>query len=70
MIRKDQLPNIWGDDWKVEKGEIREEIIPAGASVKMVITDDPWLVDLLAGKAICRPSIELLKISMDEDSSL
>ena len=46
MIRKDQLPNIWGDDWKVEKAEIREENIPAGASVKIVITDNPWMVGL------------------------
>lgn len=70
MIRKDQLPNIWGDDWKVEKAEIREEIIPAGASVKIVITDNPWMVGLMAGKAICRSSIELIRINMAEDSSL
>lgn len=70
MIRKDQLPNIWGDDWKVEKAEIREEIIPAGASVKIVITDNPWMVGLMAGKAICRSSIELIRINMAEESSL
>ena len=70
MIRKDQLPNIWGDDWKVEKAEIREEIIPAGAGVKIVITDNPWMVGLMAGKAICRSSIELIRINMAEESSL
>ena len=71
MIRKDQLPDIWGDDWRVAP-DTDPQLLPlsAGSTVKVVITDDPWLVEMMDGKAVCCPSTTLLKIDMQPDSSL
>ena len=71
MIRKDQLPDIWGDDWRVATDTDPKLMpIPSGSNVKIVITENPWLVDMMTGKAICSPSTPLLKIDMQPDSSL
>lgn len=71
MIRKDQLPKIWGDEWRLPEGTDPQLLpIPAGAEVKVVITDDPWTVERLAGKAVCCPSTALLKIDVVAGASL
>ena len=71
MIRKDILPNTWGDEWKVPADTTPQLLsVPQGASLCVVITDDPWIVEMLDGKAVCMPSTPLLKVDAAEDSSL
>ena len=38
MIRKDQLPNIWGDDWR-PTGEVRELTVEPGRQLRVVLCD-------------------------------
>ena len=71
MIRKDILPDVWGDNWQVPEGTDPQLLpVPCGAATKVVITDDPWLVELMDGKALCCPPTELLKIDIKEGASL
>ena len=71
MIRKDQLPNIWGDEWKVAPDADPMRLpIPKGRQAQVVITDDAWLVERLSGKVAVCPSVDLLKVDIAEDASL
>ncbi|MGX8712140.1 MAG: SufB/SufD family protein [bacterium] len=71
MIRKDQMPDIWGDDWRLAPDtEPQLLTIPAGAATKVVITDDPWIVEKLQGKALLCPPTDLLKVDLAEGASL
>lgn len=71
MIRKDILPDVWGDNWQVPEGTDPQLLpVPCDAATKVVITDDPWLVELMDGKALCCPPTELLKIDIKEGASL
>ncbi len=71
MIRKDQLPNIWNDEWRLEEGTDPQLLpVSGGVEAKVVITDDPWLSDRLAGKAVCYPSTALLEIELAAGASL
>lgn len=71
MIRKDILPDVWNDSWKVaDTTEPHVLPVPRGAKIKVVATDDPWLVEMMQGQALCIPPSELLTIDMEEGSNL
>ncbi len=71
MIRKDILPDVWNDNWKVaDTTEPHVLPVPRGAKIKVVATDDPWLVEMMHGQALCIPPSELLTIDMEEGSNL
>ena len=71
MIRKNQLPNIWGDDWRLPEGTDPQLLpVPEGVAATVVITDDLWMTERLAGKAVCCPSTDLLKVDLAVGASL
>ena len=71
MIKKDQLPNIWGDDWKVPENSAPQLLhIPENHETKVVITDDPWIKELMDGKAVCCKPAERLDIVIGDNASL
>lgn len=71
MIRKDQLPRIWGDDWKIPADTDPQLLdIPENSSSKVVITNDPWIIEMMGNKAICCPPTELLNITLERNASL
>ena len=71
MIRKDILPDVWNDSWRVSES-VEPQLLPLrrGSSAKVVVTDDPWIVEMMQGKAVCCLPAELLKIDMEEGSTL
>ena len=65
------MPDIWGDDWRLAPDtEPQLLTIPAGAATKVVITDDPWIVEKLQGKALLCPPTDLLKVDLAEGESV
>ncbi|MBR1549369.1 MAG: Fe-S cluster assembly protein SufD [Bacteroidales bacterium] len=71
MIRKDQLPNIWGDSWQLAPDTDPQLLpVPGGKELCVVVTDNPWLVEQMEGKALCCPPADLLKIDIEEGASL
>ena len=40
MIRKDQLPDIWGDDWKCTVPPVTVTVSPSDTPARMVLCDD------------------------------
>ena len=71
MIRKDQLPDIWGDQWQVAPATDPQLLcVPRGMGLRVVITDNPWLVDMMDGQALCCPPAELLEVAIEEGASL
>ena len=71
MIRKDILPDVWADAWRVADGAEPQYLpVARGESMKVVVTDDPWLAEILQGKAACHSPAELLQVDLQEGSSL
>lgn len=71
MIRKDQLPDIWGDSWQLPPNTVPQLLpVPRGMKLRVVVTDNPWLVEQMDGKALCCPPTELLQIDIEEGASL
>lgn len=71
MIRKDQLPDIWGDSWQLPPDTDPQLLpVPRGMELRVVVTDNPWLVEQMDGKALCCPPTELLQIDIEEGASL
>lgn len=67
MIRKDQLPNIWGDEWKVEGGERR---VASGERLRVVVTDDEWIAGRMGAEVRCMPSTEKLVLDISRDAEV
>lgn len=67
MIRKDQLPNIWGDEWKVEGGERR---VASGERLRVVVTDDEWIAGRLGAEVRCMPSTEKFELDISRDAEV
>lgn len=71
MIRKDQLPRVWGDNWAVDDGCTATHInIEPGQSTQIVVTEDQWLAQQLEGKAQCIAPTQLLDIHLQQGASL
>lgn len=71
MIRKDQLPDIWGDSWRLSSEADPQRLpVPRGTEVRVVVTDNPWLAEQMEGQALCCPPSELLEIDIEEGASL
>lgn len=67
MIRKDQLPNIWGDEWRVEGAEQKVE---CGNRLCIVVTDDAWIVERMGAEVRCMPSTEKLVLDISRDAEV
>ena len=71
MIRKDQLPDIWGDSWQLPPDTIAQQLpVAHGTSLRVVVTDNPWLAEQMDGQARCCTPAELLQINIEEGASL
>jgi len=73
MIRKDQLPDIWGDEWKEERGKRKEESVARGSEKRMVLCsagDVPlFMLREDAGYTVM-PDEENLSIVVEEGTTL
>lgn len=72
MIRKDQLPNIWNDEWRCE-GEKRTLVVEAGRELKVVLCnpDDARLFMLDAGQDyMVMDDVENMGVVVEEGASL
>lgn len=67
MIRKDQLPNIWGDEWRVEGAGQKVE---CGNRLCIVVTDDAWIVERMGAEVRCMPSTEKLVLDISRDAEV
>ena len=73
MIRKDQLPNIWGDDWKGSSTPQELRVTRTAEPTRLVLCDPAdWPMFLIsAGKGYTpQPDIENLHLVLEEDASM
>ena len=73
MIRKDILPDVWGDDWRTEDGERKTEAIGAGQEACLVLcnpADAPMFMLRDNSGYRCLPDVERLNITVGEAASL
>jgi len=72
MIRKDQLPNIWGDDWRSTAAG-QPLTVAAGSERKLVLCsadDAPLFMLNDTGDYTVMPDVEHLQVTVDEGASL
>lgn len=71
MIRKDQLPDIWGDEWKMEASLPTLFLAPAkGETVRIVATDEGWIADSLKDKVKAVPSVDKCELRIAEGADV
>ena len=71
MIRKDQLPKIWGDDWQPEPDAARQVInIGRGEQCRIVVTDEAWLLDRLGDDFMRLSATCLIDLHIGEGSQV
>ena len=71
MIKKDQLPKIWGDDWRREPEAAFQVVeVAAGQSLRLVASDEGWLLSRLGEGVRTMPSVEALEIRLAEGAQL
>ncbi len=71
MIRKDQLPKIWGDDWRRDPSAPFEIVeVPAGETLRIVASDETWMLPRLSGDIRTMPSVPALEIRLGENAQL
>lgn len=71
MIRKDRLPDIWGDDWHLPSGAKAEVLeVPAGGELKVLASDEDWLTPLVDADLVRLPSLPLVEIHIAADARL
>ena len=69
MIRKDQLPDIWGDDWRLTSGD--EPLVlktRQGVKERRLFTDDTWIYDHLGNDVLCGPLAPSIELSVPENT--
>ena len=71
MIRKDQLPDIWRDDWRVDDG-VQPLVLTVGRGQqrRFVVTDEGWLTNLLDSETRCMPLTTLTELRLEEGAQV
>lgn len=71
MIRKDQLPNIWGDDWKDDGGRCITESIGRGQQMTLILCGDSDAMLFRCSESACRREDDVnLNLNIEEGASV
>ncbi|MBP5678062.1 MAG: SufD family Fe-S cluster assembly protein [Bacteroidales bacterium] len=69
MIRKDQLPDIWGDDWRIPSSDKPLVLkVHDGSKERRLLTDDAWIYDHLGNDVLCGPLAPLIELCIPENT--
>jgi Fe-S cluster assembly protein SufD len=72
MIRKDQLPNIWNDEWR-SAAVMQQVVVAAGSERKLVLCsaeDAPLFMLHENGEYTIMPDVENLTLTLEEGANL
>ena len=71
MIRKDQLPKIWNDDWRVAPDAVPVTMsVPRGEKRRIVVSDEGWLMDKLGEDIVRLPATALTELEIGEGAQV
>lgn len=73
MIRKDQLPNIWGDDWKVGTKAVEVHVSRGAQPARMVLCNPAdWSMFMIErdGEYIAQPDGENIRLVVEEGAEV
>ena len=71
MIRKDQLPDIWGDDWRLP-ADVKPEVLEVrpGEELKVLATGEEWIAGMVDEELVRMPSLALTEIHIGEGARM
>lgn len=71
MIRKDQLPKIWNDDWRMALDAVPVTVsVPRGEKRRIVVSDEGWLMDKLGDGIVRMPATALIELEVGEGAQV